>query len=107
MPDGRSNNRRRTPVTPAQVERMRWMRIKEGLTHREIGERLGLNIRTVQGHLANVMPEATALAPSEIPHPLRWGELSDDAKRGVEDKRFFRERYFNRQAPPFQVHAAS
>lgn len=50
----------------------------------------------MEGVMSRVKAESEALPP------LLWGELGDEAKRALEDFRYFRNRYFQRETPAFQ-----
>lgn len=92
--------------TVLQADIRRWQRrIERGDSMGQIARDEGWNKGTISKHLKGKLDADWYLktpAEREIPPPKRYEELSEDAKRALEDFRYFRNKYFNRATPHFQ-----
>ena len=98
-------------ITPAQKEKY-WALREAGWSQVDSAKKANISVSTgkrlERKETNNLRGQELQLvkATEEMPNPLKYNDLSKEAKRGLEDFSYFQERYFGRIAMPWQEEAA-
>jgi len=98
-------------TTPAQKEKF-WALREAGWSQAASAQKAGISVSTAKRlehrEKDNVKGRELQLvkAHEDLPNPLKYSDLSAEAKRALEDFSYFQERYFGRIAMPWQEEAA-